>query len=72
MGKCFWCNVRERSLLIADRQRRKMVVVEWEMAIKLAIGGFGMVFATLVILCVTVSMTRSVVEKMEEEGGGGK
>lgn len=43
-------------------------MVEWGLAIKIALGGFGMVFATLVILCMTAWMTRSIVEKIEGEG----
>ena len=45
-------------------------MVEWGLAIKIALGGFGMVFATLVILCMTVRMTKSIVEKKEEEKRG--
>ena len=47
-------------------------MVGWGLAIKIALGGFGMVFATLVILCMTAWMTRSVVEKIEEGGDGKK
>ena len=49
---------------------RRRPVVEWGLAIKIALGGFGMVFATLVILCMTVRMTKSIVEKKEEEKRG--
>ena len=44
--------------------------MEWELAVKIALGGFGMVFTILLILCLSVCMTKSIVEKIEEEGHG--
>ena len=43
-------------------------MVEWELAVRVALGGFGMVFTILLILCLSVWMTKSVVEKIEGEG----
>lgn len=37
------------------------------MAAKIALGGFGMVFTILLVLCMSVWMTKSIVEKIEEE-----
>jgi len=45
-------------------------MVDWGLAIKIACGGFGMVFIILAILCLSVWMTRSVAEKLAEEESG--
>ena len=39
-------------------------MVDWKMAIKIACGGFGMVFIILAILYLSVWMTKSVVDKI--------
>ena len=60
-----------RQTLRRNREKgRRRPVVEWGVAIKIALGGFGTVFATLAILCVTAWMTKSIVEKIEERGRG--
>jgi Na+-transporting methylmalonyl-CoA/oxaloacetate decarboxylase gamma subunit len=42
-------------------------MVDWGLAVKIACGGFGTVFIILAILCLSIRMTRSVVEKMTGE-----
>jgi len=43
----------------------RKTVVEWGVAAKIALGGLGMVVIILLILCLTVWMTKSIVEKIE-------
>jgi len=38
-------------------------VIDWSLAIKTAVGGFGLVFAILMLLMVSVELTRVITEK---------
>ena len=42
-------------------------MVDWELAVKIACGGFGTVFIILAMLCLSVQLTRSIAEKMVDE-----
>ena len=46
-------------------KRGRKTVVEWGVAAKIALGGLGMVVIILLILCLTVWMAKSIVEKIE-------
>jgi len=39
-------------------------MVDWGLAIKTAIGGFGLVFGILVLLGISVELTRVITEKI--------
>ena len=39
-------------------------MVDWGLAIKTAIGGFGLVFSILVLLGISVELTRVITEKI--------
>lgn len=39
-------------------------MIDWELAVKIACGGFGLVFILLTILCLSVWMTKLVVGKI--------
>jgi len=39
-------------------------VVDWGLAIKTAVGGFGLVFGILVLLGISVELTRVITEKV--------
>lgn len=38
-------------------------MIDWNLAIKTAVGGFGLVFAILVLLMISVELTRVITDK---------
>ena len=41
-----------------------MEMIDWTLAIKIAVGGFGLVFGILVLLWVSIELTRVITEKI--------
>jgi hypothetical protein len=39
-------------------------MIDWELAIKTAIGGFGLVFGILVLLGISVGLTKVITERI--------
>jgi len=44
-------------------------MIDWSLAIKTAIGGFGLVFGILVLLGISVELTRVITEKIAGDKG---
>ncbi len=38
-------------------------MIDWDLSIKTAVGGFGLVFGILILLMITVELTRVITEK---------
>ena len=47
-------------------------MVDWDLAVKIAAGGFGLVFLLLTLLSLSVWFTKEVLERIEKMTGGEK
>ncbi|MBN2283265.1 MAG: hypothetical protein JXO48_05190 [Deltaproteobacteria bacterium] len=47
-------------------------MVDWNMAVRIAAGGFGLVFLLLTMLACSVWVTKELLERIEKRGGDRK
>lgn len=54
--------------LLEGGRRRMNIMVDWDMAVRIAAGGFGLVFLLLAMLACSVWVTKEVLERIEKRG----